>query len=122
MSVNPVSDFGPRGGWYGPHRPIQVPARLDSLRGPVSGVIALPLRLAGSTAATYDLSDLRRRALLYEVVIVEGRDEDFAAWLNREALIEAWPRLYLPRPVRAAWEEHHPVLATRGAGPDVPQP
>ena len=83
----------------------------------------LPLRLDGSARATYDLSDPRRRALLYEIVIVEAeQDEDFAAWLNRDALIEAWPRLYLPRPVREAWETRHPVLAARGAGPDVPRP
>lgn len=92
------------------------------MRGPVTGEVQLPLHLDGSTPATYDLSDPRRRGLLYEVVILEGREEDFATWLNRDALIEAWPQLYLPRPVRAAWEARHPVLAARGAGPDVPRP
>lgn len=121
MSTTPVSEFGPRGGWYAPYRTIHVPADLDALRGPIRGQVQLPLRLDGSARATYDLSDPRRRALLYEVVVVEAeREEDFAAWLNRDALVEAWPRLYLPRPVRAAWEARHPDLAARGAEPDVP--
>lgn len=52
--------------------------------------------------------------MLYAVVILEAwEDGDFATWLNRDALIESWPRLSLPRPVRAKWEEHHPVLAAR---------
>lgn len=98
-----------------------MPADLEALRGPTIGKVQLPLHLDGSARATYDLGDPHRRALLYEVVIVEAeKDEDFATWLNRDALIEAWPRLYLPRPVRAAWETRHSVLAARGAGPDVP--
>ena len=56
------------------------------------------------------------------VILEAWKDEDFAVWLNRDALIESWPTLYLPRPVRAAWEGRHPVLAARGAGPDVPWP
>jgi hypothetical protein len=121
VSARPVSEFGPRGGWYAQYRAVHLPADLNALQGPVAGEVQLPLHLDGSARATYDLGDAHRRALLYEVVIVEAeKEEDFAAWLNRDALIEAWPRLYLPRPVRAAWEARHPSLAVRGAGPDVP--
>ena len=120
VSEAPVSRFGPRGGWYA-HRVIHVPADLDALRGPTAGTAQLPLDLDASARATYDLSDLRRRDRLYEVVVVEGgSDEDFAAWLDRDLLVDAWPRLSLPRPVRAAWEARHPVLAARAAGPAVP--
>lgn len=122
MSTTSEFAYGrpPPGGFYA-HRRIAVPADLDRLRGPLVGRVRLPLHLDGSARSTYDLGDPRRRAMLYEVVILEGwREEDFAAWLNRDALIEAWPRLYLPRPVRAAWEARHPALAARGAGPDVP--
>ena len=123
VSATPVSEFGPRGGWYAPYRTIHVVSDLDALRGPVEGKVRLPLHLDASARAAYDLADVRRRSLLYEVVILEAwKDEDFAAWLNRDALVEAWPTLYLPRPVRAAWEARHPVLAARGAGPDVPRP
>lgn len=55
------------------------------------------------------------------VVLAEaGSADDLATWLNRDALLEAWPSLYLPRLVRRAWEDRHPELAARGAGPDVP--
>lgn len=122
MNATPVSEFGPRGGWYAAYRTIHVPADLNVLRGPLRGKVQLPLHLDASAQATYDLGDARRRWLLYEVVILEAwRDEDFGAWLNRDALVEAWPSLYLPRPVRAAWEARHPALAARGAGPDVPR-
>lgn len=122
MSATPVSEFGPRGGWYA-YRSIPVPADLDALRGPLVGRVQLPLHVDGSARSTYDLSDPRRRASMYQVVIVEAwRDEDFAAWLDRDTLIAAWPRLRLPRPVRAAWEARHPILAARVAGPDPPRP
>jgi hypothetical protein len=87
------------------------------------GLVQLPLHLDGSARSTYDLSDPRRRASMYQVVILEAwKDEDLAAWLNRDALVDLWPSIHLPRPVRAKWEEQHPVLAARGAGPGVPQP
>ena len=123
VSATPVSEFGPHGGWYAPYRTIHVASDLDALRGPLEGNVRLPLHLDASARALYDVGDVRRRLRLYEVVILEAwNDEDFAAWLNRDALIEAWPTLYLPRPVRAAWEARHPALAARGAGPDVPRP
>lgn len=121
VSTSPVSDFGPRGGWYASYRTIHVASSLELLRGPTTGSVQLPLHLDASARVVYDLRKTRRRDRMYEVVIVEGgSDEDFAAWLDRDALIGAWPRLYLPRPVRAAWEARHPELANRGAGPDVP--
>lgn len=121
MSTSPVSQFGPLGGWYASYRTIHVASNLELLHGPTSGKVQLPMDLDASARVIYDVSEPRRRERMYEVVIVEGGgDDDFAAWLDHEALIEAWPRLYLPRPVRAAWEARHPELAARGAGPDVP--
>lgn len=100
-----------------------MPDDLDALQGPLEGIVQLPSHIDTSARSWYDLADRHRREMLYAVVILEAwRDEDFTAWLNRDALIEAWPRLYLPRPVRAAWEACHPVLAARGAGPEVPRP
>lgn len=111
VSTIPVSEFGPRGGFYA-YRPIVVPADLDALRGPLEGVVRLPSHIDTSVRARYDLADPQGRRMLYAVVILEAwRDEDFAAWLNRDALIDCWSRLSLPRPVRAKWEEQHPVLA-----------
>jgi hypothetical protein len=112
----------PPGGFYA-FRPIAVPADLDALQGPLSGVVQLPSHIDTSARAWYDLADIRRRGMLYAVVILEAwRDEDFAAWLNRDALIELWPDLQLPRPVRARWEAKHPVLAARRAEAGLPAP
>jgi hypothetical protein len=100
-----------------------VPADLDILQGPLEGVVKLPAHIDTSARARYDLSDPRRREMLYAVVILEAwKDEDFAAWLNRDALIDAWPRLSLPRQVRAMWEARHPVLAARRVEAGVAAP
>lgn len=83
----------------------------------------MPLHLEASTRAGFDLAGRLRRQLAYEIVLQEaGRREDLTAWLDRDELIALWPALYLPRTVRAAWEDHHPVLRGRGAGIDVPRP
>ena len=96
---------------------------LDQLRGPRSGLVVLPLHLEASTRAGFDLADPLRRQLAYEIVLQEaGGHEDLTAWLDRDALIALWPALYLPRTVRAAREEHHPVLRGRRASIDVPRP
>lgn len=124
MSASSEFAYGPPppGGFYA-FRPIVVPANLDALQGPLEGVVQLPLQIDSSARSWYDLADPHRREMLYAVVILEAfRDEDFAAWLNRDALIEAWPRLSLPRPVRARWEERHPVLAARRVEAGMPAP
>lgn len=72
MSATPVSEFGPRGGWYAPYRTIHVVSDLDTLRGPLEGMVRLPLHLDASAQAAYDLGDVRRRSRLYEVVILEA--------------------------------------------------
>lgn len=124
--VTTTSEFAygppPAGGFYA-YRSVVVPAQLDTLQGPLEGVVKLPSHIDTSARACYDLADPRRREMLYAVVILEAwRDEDFAAWLNRDALIDSWPRLSLPRPVRAKWEARHPILAARRVEAGDPAP
>lgn len=124
--MSKTSEFAygpPRPGGFYAYRPIVVPADLDTLRGPLEGVVQLPAHIDTSARAWYDLADRWGREMLYRIVILEGwRDEDFAAWLNRDALVDLWPEIHLPRPVRAKWEAAHPVLAARGAGRAMPEP
>lgn len=102
-------------------RGIVVAANLDDLRGPIAGVHRLPLHLDSSAPTSYDFADPHRRALAYRTVLLEATSEDdLATWLDRDALVEMWPDLYLPRAVRRAWQDRHPRLAARGAGPGVP--
>lgn len=105
----------PPGGFYA-YRPIVVTDDLDALRGPLEGVVQLPSHIDTSARAWYDLADEWDREMVYRIVILEAwEEEDFAAWLNRDALVELWPKLRLPRPVRARWEARHPPLARAGA-------
>ncbi len=102
-------------------RSVVVADDLDALHGPLHGKVRLPLHLDSSAPTVYDLDDPYFRQLMYRVVLLEAASvEDVNAWLDRKILIESWPALHLPPVVRAAWEDRHPVLRERGAGPHVP--
>ena len=104
-------------------RAVVVADCLDGLRGPLHGEVRLPLHLDASARQMYDLDQDYFRRLVYRLVLLEAATvEDLATWLDRDTLVRDWPELYLPRVVRAAWEERHPVLHERGAGPHVPRP
>lgn len=101
-------------------QPVVV-ADLALLRGPLTGVWRLPRTLDSSALQSRDLADPAARQLAYEVVLREaGHERDITEWVDRDELLRLWSRLYLPRQVRASWEEQHVVLREIGAGPDVP--
>lgn len=95
-----------------PGVPVLVITELADLRGPAGGKLVLPSRLCPEAAgAVFDLDEPAMRAEMYQVVLTGAAGaRDLAAWVNGPRLIEAWPGLYLPEPVRKAWEEVHPVL------------
>jgi hypothetical protein len=100
-----------------PGRRAIVITDLADLGGAVDGAVTLPLWLywSGPTPA-FDLGVPSMRRWLYEIVLREAAGpEDLASFLNRETLIALWPQLYLPKGVRQAWEEHHPVLRAAAA-------
>ena len=77
----------------------------------------LPLWLYWSgPSPVFDLGDPFLRRWLYEIVLREAAaPEDLTGFLDGGMLVELWGDLYLPRGVRQAWEEMHPVLrAVRG--------
>jgi hypothetical protein len=90
---------------------------LADLRGPDAGTVELPLWLFWSQPdRTFDLDDLEMRRWLYEIVLREaGSVEDLTTYLDRDTLIALWPRLYLAKGVRRAWEDRHPVLRSEVA-------
>jgi hypothetical protein len=100
-----------------PGRPVIVAARLADLRGPTTGPVELPLWLFWSSPGyAFDLSDRDMRQWLYQTVLREAsRPEDLTGYLDAALLIELWPDLFLPRGVRQAWEEQHPVLRAAAA-------
>ena len=113
-SASPFSGYALRG--------VVVAPDLDKLRGPLRGRRQLPLHLDSSTRPYYDFASARDRAQAYQLVLLEAVDAaDLEQWLERAELLRLWPELYLPRTVRAAWQDAHSVLASLGAGPHVPQ-
>ena len=102
-------------------RPVIVAERLRDLHGPLTGLHQLPLRLDASARPLYDFADPHDRDLAYRIVLSEACSAaDLTDWLDRDALLAMWPQLYLPKNVRAAWQDQHPELAQLGAGPHVP--
>jgi DNA invertase Pin-like site-specific DNA recombinase len=95
-----------------PGRPVLVIDDLADLRGPVTGLAALPLRLFWSLPDhRFDLDEPDLRRWYYETVLREAtRPADLAAYLDGATLVSVWPELYLPKGVRRGWEDHHPAL------------
>lgn len=105
------------------HGPWGVPESLSDLHGPTSGTVPLPLHLCWSGPRQYDVSELSRRLLMYQIVITEGERADIEAFLDAGYLMTVWPklrRLLHPRYVRP-WEERFPelVAAAEAAEPEL---
>jgi DNA invertase Pin-like site-specific DNA recombinase len=103
-----------------PGRNVLVATRLEDLCGPAAGLAELPLRLFWSGSdRVFDLDDPAALNTAYEAVLGESVEAAELAWLNGRKLAEVWPRLFLPRGVRRAWEEQHPVLRAARRLPDA---
>jgi DNA invertase Pin-like site-specific DNA recombinase len=98
-----------------PGRPALVIDDLADLRGPVTGLVELPLRLFWSLPDhRFDLDEPDLRRWYYETVLREAtRPADLACYLDGDTLVSIWPDLYLPKGVRRGWEERHPALRSR---------
>jgi hypothetical protein len=95
-------------------RPVIVPASLDELRGPGSGVIELPVHLYWSGSRQFDVSDPHQAAAMCDAILDAAATTDvLARYLNADVLIQAWPVLGMNRVKRDAWERQFPVLRRR---------
>ena len=99
-----------------PHRPVLVPGTLGELTGPTTGLVELPLRLWWGPQRAFDLGEPTMLAWMYENVLREAiRVEELRTYVHGPTLVAVWPRLNLPRAVRAAWEARHPRLRLAAA-------
>jgi hypothetical protein len=100
-----------------PGRRAVVTSSLTDLRGPTEGMVQLPLWLNWSCPGhAFDLGDPDMRHWLYQTVLREAASSaDLTAYLDGDTLVALWPSLYLPRGVRQAWEDRHPVLCAATA-------
>lgn len=105
------------GDTYASRIPYAVPASLDLLTGPTTGVIELPTRIDTGPDSRYDLSSIDDATTLYTKVISEANDQsDLARFLNRDLLVTLWPRLRLPRRCADLWSHAFPQLGATGPG------
>ena len=99
---------------YGDRKPYVVADDLGALRGPTAGMVTLPHHLDWSGRATYDLGRPARLASMYKAVLNEASTiQDLRNWIDRRALVDLWPTLWLPARLRALWESRFPELAAR---------
>jgi hypothetical protein len=101
-----------------PHRryakPVVVPARLDDLIGPTTGVVVLPRHLQWSGNPRYDLDQPGRIIDLYRTVLNEAASpDDLHRYLDRDTLVALWPSMWLPTWLRDSWEAHFSDLPRR---------
>jgi hypothetical protein len=99
-------------------RPAIVPASLDDLHGPASGVEELPVRLYWSAGSRrFDLADPDQITAMCEAVIDAATTiGDIVRYLNADLLVRAWPDLGVNRVKRHAWESQFPVLRQQRLG------
>ncbi|MEU1465277.1 hypothetical protein ABZ467_32340 [Streptomyces sp. NPDC005727] len=92
----------------------RLPESLEELRGPIAGVVELPLHVAWSGMTSF-AGKPRQRMGLYRTVLHEGLRDDLPRFLNRDLLLQLWPvlRTLVGRTVRSVWEEAFPQLAAR---------
>jgi hypothetical protein len=100
-----------------PGRRVLVLTDLADLRGPAHGTVELPITLFWSSPdRTFDLDKRCMVLSVYEIVLDQASSaEDLTTYLNGPLLISVWPELYLPKGIRAAWEERHPALRSAAA-------
>lgn len=66
--------------------------------------VALPLSLNWSEPdRTFDLRDRHDRARCYEIVLREGKPDDFTRFVDGVLLVDMWPELVLPRAIKSTW-------------------
>lgn len=92
----------------------RIPDRLEDLRGPTHGTLALPLRLAWSGMTVFDLGDSRERLMCYQIVLTTGGRQDAEEYLNPDHLVADWSdlRRLFHRRLSGAWEATMPALAS----------
>jgi hypothetical protein len=99
-----------------PGRRAVVAGSLGDLHGPTAGIVELPHRLFWQPDRRVNLDNPALLAWMYETVLCEAVTVDeLRAWLDGPTLVRVWPDLFLPRGVRQAWEDRHPVLRGRVA-------
>jgi len=91
--------------------PYDTPTSLDSLRGPATGVLDLPITVYWGPRQRFDLQEAADLETAYQALVRDGTTADQEALLNEGLLRRLWPELMLPERCRRTWEDRFPDLA-----------
>ena len=70
------------------------------------------IRFRGVTR--FDLRRRPQRRRLYELLMRRGRPDELIDWIDGALLVDLWPDLKVPEPIRQAWR---PAVTVAGNGP-----
>ena len=92
-------------------RRYPLPDSLDSLTGPRSGFVDLPLRLYWNPVRRpFDITKPGERQLVYSAVLQEGTVDDICRYLNKDLLVYDWPTMPLPIQMAREWQNRFEEL------------
>lgn len=85
--------------------PFYVPDRVWPLLPPLCfSRVRMPDPRRRTDQEVWNLADREDRIRFYELVLCEGTEETILWSVDGALLVDAWPELKLPAPVRKAWE------------------
>ncbi len=83
----PLADLLP--GRFGPSG--RLPDQIDELKGPVKGVLMVPMHLSWPGMRECDVSDDATRRSMYGMLLSQGKRNDIVRFVNATLLVTDWP-------------------------------
>jgi hypothetical protein len=83
----PIADLLP--GRFGPSG--RLPDQIDELKGPVRGVVMVPMHLSWPGLRECDVSDDATRRSMYGLLLSQGKRNDIVRFINAALLMADWP-------------------------------
>lgn len=96
---------------FGDIKPYAVPASLEALRGPSSGIVTLPMWVYWAPGErTFDVGTRSGAKRAYIAVLSEGVLDEVCEIVNAQRLTQLWDAMVIPRRAQALWEQRFPQL------------
>lgn len=83
----PLADLRP--GRFGPAS--RLPDQIEELKGPVRGVVMVPMHLSWPGLRECDVSDDATRRSMYGLLLSQGQRKDIVRFINAALLAADWP-------------------------------
>jgi hypothetical protein len=90
--------------------PYDTPSSLDALHGPANGLVYAPAGIDLGPNPVCNLDDRVWAVSFYSDTARCGTTTQQETLLNKQLLLELWPRMYLPPRCRQTWETKFPQL------------